>query len=458
MAGSRARVAPGRGPRGVAPRLTWRMTGATPLAGRAAGFGRPGLGDPGAPGARSGRDRERAARGVASVDGGGSGGDGGSSSNSKSAQQLVLSIADGNDEIGEYEPLALLSRAWSCGGDAGSSSNSKSAEQLGPSLEGGNDETGDYEPLATQGSSFELEFFDVNVAAAAGTVTNVHNPLEMVRKGNLDNIVQAISSNTCPGMTPVTSWTSSSVRVGIGAFTIEDFPAAAEAMPLAVAEVMEAAAPAVAPVVAIAAPAFCDPSVDQASTSDRIWGAVLGNRIHVAFAGFVDSEMSSLASLGGMAKWLDVQGPGGPARSIMVMPLSMEASKPPLEKFDLADGASGDLLDLIDMKAAELLAKGDAHEFSNFLVNHQVKKYRKAEGKVAASGSMAGGDGCGSTPGAVREGGGEEEEGWEPGEEPKREGLVPAAYGGSREYPRQEVREGVGGQDKLVASTAIYIV
>lgn len=55
----------------------------------------------------------------------------------------------------------------------------------------------------------------------------------------------------------------------------------------------------------------------------------------------------------------------------------------------------------IDVEAMDLLAKGDPHEFSNFLVKHQAKKYRKAERKLASSGSMSGsgGGGRGANPG-----------------------------------------------------------
>lgn len=62
----------------------------------------------------------------------------------------------------------------------------------------------------------------------------------------------------------------------------------------------------------------------------------------------------------------------------------------------------------IDVEATDLLTRGDVHEFSNFLVKHQAKKYRKAERKLAASGSMASGGGGGPIPAAVGEGGGEE--------------------------------------------------
>ena len=62
----------------------------------------------------------------------------------------------------------------------------------------------------------------------------------------------------------------------------------------------------------------------------------------------------------------------------------------------------------IDVEATDLLTKGDVHEFSNFLVKHQAKKYRKAERKLAASGSMASGGGGGPSPAEAGEGGGEE--------------------------------------------------
>ncbi|CAM9450500.1 unnamed protein product [Ectocarpus sp. 4 AP-2014] len=65
----------------------------------------------------------------------------------------------------------------------------------------------------------------------------------------------------------------------------------------------------------------------------------------------------------------------------------------------------------IETEAADLLSKGDVHEFSNFLVKHQAKKNCKAERKLLGSGSMGGGGG--SLTGGGGGGGGEgEEERW----------------------------------------------
>lgn len=77
-------------------------------------------------------------------------------------------------------------------------------------------------------------------------------------------------------------------------------------------------------------PPFRGPSVDQPFNPDRFKGAVFRNRIPPGFTDFVDSEISSLASLGCIAKWSDVRGPGGLARPRMIMPLSVEESKPRL--------------------------------------------------------------------------------------------------------------------------------
>ena len=77
-------------------------------------------------------------------------------------------------------------------------------------------------------------------------------------------------------------------------------------------------------------PPFHGPSVDQPFNPDRFRGAVFRNRIPAAFAGFIDSEIASLEALGCIAKWSDVRGPAGPARPRLIMPLSVEESKPRL--------------------------------------------------------------------------------------------------------------------------------
>ena len=77
-------------------------------------------------------------------------------------------------------------------------------------------------------------------------------------------------------------------------------------------------------------PPFRGPSVDQPFNPDRFRGAVFRNRIPAAFAGFVDLEIGSLEELGCIAEWSDVRGPAGPARPRLIMPLSVEESKPRL--------------------------------------------------------------------------------------------------------------------------------
>eukprot|EP00903_Cladosiphon_okamuranus_P006868 g6689.t1 len=49
-----------------------------------------------------------------------------------------------------------------------------------------------------------------------------------------------------------------------------------------------------------------------------------------SFDDFVSNEISSLVSLGCASRWADVRGPGGPARPRMIVPLSVEESKPRL--------------------------------------------------------------------------------------------------------------------------------
>lgn len=71
--------------------------------------------------------------------------------------------------------------------------------------------------------------------------------MTLQRMDRLDAIVRGLSSATCPGMAAETSFTLSTVRtIGCGGFTMDDFPAAADAMPLAVAAEMGAAAAAAA--------------------------------------------------------------------------------------------------------------------------------------------------------------------------------------------------------------------
>lgn len=77
-------------------------------------------------------------------------------------------------------------------------------------------------------------------------------------------------------------------------------------------------------------PQFRGTSVDQPFNPDRFRGAVFRNRIPASFTDFVDSEITSLASLGCIARWSEVRGPGGPARPRLILPLSVEESKPRL--------------------------------------------------------------------------------------------------------------------------------
>lgn len=62
----------------------------------------------------------------------------------------------------------------------------------------------------------------------------------------LGEIVEAMSFATSPSMAPEFGFASSTVSVGNGGFTVADFPASAEAMPLAVVADMEAATAAAA--------------------------------------------------------------------------------------------------------------------------------------------------------------------------------------------------------------------
>lgn len=95
----------------------------------------------------------------------------------------------------------------------------------------------------------------------------------------------------------------------------------------------------------------------------------------------------------------------------------------------------------IDVEATDLLTKGDVHEFSNFLVKHQANKYRKAERKLAASGSIASGSGSGATPAAVEGGGGGgggREKRWELRMGMKRGGVALAGHEENRGYQDDE--------------------
>lgn len=62
----------------------------------------------------------------------------------------------------------------------------------------------------------------------------------------LGEIVDAMSSATSPSMAPEFVFASSTVSVGNGGFTVADFPALAEAMPLAFVADMEVATAAAA--------------------------------------------------------------------------------------------------------------------------------------------------------------------------------------------------------------------
>ena len=59
-------------------------------------------------------------------------------------------------------------------------------------------------------------------------------------------------------------------------------------------------------------------------------GTSLPNRIPQAHADFVRSEVAALVKQGYVARWADVRGPTGPARPRLVLPLSVEPSKPRL--------------------------------------------------------------------------------------------------------------------------------
>lgn len=99
----------------------------------------------------------------------------------------------------------------------------------------------------------------------------------------------------------------------------------------------------------------------------------------------------------------------------------------------------------IDVEAMDLLTKGDVHEFSNFLVKHQAKKYRKAERKLAASGSMASGGGIGSTPAAAEEARGEERGGVGGGDGAEARGV---SASGARRKPGVSTARGRGGDTR----------
>lgn len=95
---------------------------------------------------------------------------------------------------------------------------------------------------------------------------------------------------------------------------------------------------------------FRGPSVDRPFNPDRFKGAVFRNRIPSEFTDFVDSEIRSLASLGCIAKWSDVRGPGGPAPlgdvvSGGAIQAAPDIRRPPLEclhrGFPFLDGHSG---------------------------------------------------------------------------------------------------------------------
>ena len=61
---------------------------------------------------------------------------------------------------------------------------------------------------------------------------------------------------------------------------------------------------------------------------DAFPGALFPNRIPKEHAGFVRSEVAALVTRGGLVKWADVPGPDGPTRPRLVLPLSVEPSKP----------------------------------------------------------------------------------------------------------------------------------
>ena len=63
---------------------------------------------------------------------------------------------------------------------------------------------------------------------------------------------------------------------------------------------------------------------------DAFTGASLPNRIPKDHAEFVRSQVATLVKRGCLAKWANVRGPTGPARPRLVLPLSVEHSKPRL--------------------------------------------------------------------------------------------------------------------------------
>lgn len=77
-------------------------------------------------------------------------------------------------------------------------------------------------------------------------------------------------------------------------------------------------------------PSHQGPSADHPFRVDRFPGLALPNRVPSEFDGFVRGEISALLGRGCVARWDDVRGATAPARPRMVMPLSVEPSKPRL--------------------------------------------------------------------------------------------------------------------------------
>ena len=77
-------------------------------------------------------------------------------------------------------------------------------------------------------------------------------------------------------------------------------------------------------------PSHRGPSAEHPFQVDRFPGLALQNRIPPEFDGFVREEIGTIVGRGCVARWDDVRGATGPARPRLIMPLSMEPSKPRL--------------------------------------------------------------------------------------------------------------------------------
>ena len=77
-------------------------------------------------------------------------------------------------------------------------------------------------------------------------------------------------------------------------------------------------------------PSHRGPSAEHPFQVDRFPGLALPNRIPPEFDDFVRAEIGTLVGRGCVARWDDVRGATGPARPRLIMPLSVEPSKPRL--------------------------------------------------------------------------------------------------------------------------------